>query len=62
MRVGVDFEQCEANGVCAGVAPEVFELDDDDALHVLPGEVPADSVERVTQAVDSCPKNALFIR
>ena len=35
MRVAVDRDLCEANGVCAGLAPEVFDLDDEDYLHIL---------------------------
>ena len=40
MRVAVDRDRCEANGVCAGLAPEVFDLDDEDYLHILSAEVP----------------------
>jgi hypothetical protein len=41
MRVAVDRDLCEANGVSAGLAPEVFDLDDEDYLHILAAEVPA---------------------
>ncbi|WP_033293365.1 ferredoxin [Amycolatopsis jejuensis] len=58
MEVGVDRELCEANAVCVGFAPEVFDLDDDENLVI--GPIPATQVERVSQAVASCPKNALF--
>ncbi len=59
MRVRVDLDACEANGVCVGLAPEVFELDDDDNLHVLADDVPADLLGTVRLAVRSCPKAAL---
>jgi ferredoxin len=59
MEVSVDPLICEANGVCAGIAPEVFELDDDDELHITQ---PVGALERVTHAVASCPKMALTIR
>jgi ferredoxin len=55
----VDPDVCEANGVCAGLAPDVFGLDDDDRLHILVSEVPADRAEVVRRAVRSCPKTAL---
>lgn len=61
MKVIVDPEVCEANGVCAGLAPDVFSLDDDDRLHILVSEVPADRAEVVRRAVMSCPKTALRI-
>ena len=35
MRVVVDFDLCESNAVCMAVAPEVFEVRDDDFLYVL---------------------------
>jgi ferredoxin len=59
MRVEVDRNLCEANGVCVGLAPEVFELDDDEELVIKAEEIPADRVERVSLAVARCPKNAL---
>ena len=40
MRVVVDFDLCESNAVCMGIAPEVFEVRDDDFLYVL-DETPA---------------------
>jgi ferredoxin len=59
VRVEVDHEACEANGVCAGLVPEVFDLDDDDYLHIRVSEVPSRLAERVAHAVGSCPKAAL---
>jgi ferredoxin len=59
MRVAVDRDLCEANGVCAGLAPEVFDLDDEDYLHILVAEVPAAQAGAVRSAVASCPKQAL---
>ena len=61
MEIGVDRSLCEANAVCVGLAPDIFDLDDDEELVIQPGPVPADQVERVSDAVKSCPKNALFI-
>jgi ferredoxin len=59
MRVTVDRDLCEANGVCAGLVPEVFRLDDDDELHIAEGEVPPELAGQVRLAVQSCPKTAL---
>ncbi|MDF5756428.1 ferredoxin [Spongiactinospora sp. TRM90649] len=61
MQVEVDPMVCEANGVCTGLAPEVFELDDDDELRVLLPEPPAHLADRVRHAVRSCPKAALSL-
>lgn len=30
MRVEVDRDRCEGNAVCVGIAPDLFELDDED--------------------------------
>ena len=62
MRVEVDRDACEANAVCQGLVPEVFSVDDDDRLHILVDEVPADLTDAVRHAVRSCPKAALLAR
>jgi ferredoxin len=59
MQVEVDHEACEANGVCAGLVPEVFDLDDEDYLNIVLPEVPSRLAEGVRHAVASCPKLAL---
>ncbi|WP_327047666.1 ferredoxin [Microbispora sp. NBC_01189] len=61
MRIVVDYEACEANAVCMGLAPEVFEVDDQDNLWVLVPEPPAELLDRVRHAVRSCPKAALSL-
>ena len=59
MEIRVDRDLCEANAVCCGLAPDVFELDDDEQLVIKTQEPPADRLERVSLAVARCPKNAL---
>jgi ferredoxin len=59
MRVTVDRDLCEANGVCVSLVPAVFDLDDDDYLHILVDDVPAEQADLVRRAVLSCPKIAL---
>jgi ferredoxin len=58
VKVVVEYESCEANGICAGIAPEVFDLDEGDQLNVVAQPGP-DTIDRVRQAVQSCPKVAL---
>jgi ferredoxin len=60
-EVAVDYDLCEANGICVGIAPEVFDLDDDDNLHLLATDVTVSNESRIQQAIDSCPRNALRI-
>ncbi|GAB3212766.1 ferredoxin [Nocardia sp. NPDC056611] len=59
MKVIVDFDQCEANGICVGIAPDVFDLDDDDNLHVNEVAVTEDNRKDIESSVAQCPKAAL---
>jgi ferredoxin len=61
MRVQADFDLCEANALCVGIAPETFELDDDDYLQIIDEQVWPDNESKIRQAVASCPRNALSI-
>jgi ferredoxin len=58
----VDYDECEANAVCEGILPEVFQVDDNDNLNVLNEHPPAELLDRVQEAVDMCPKRALFLK
>jgi ferredoxin len=59
MRVTVDYELCESNGICAGLLPSVFELRDDDNLYVLDESPAEDLREQLLLAVRRCPRQAL---
>jgi ferredoxin len=61
MRVVVNFDLCESNALCMAVAPEVFEVRDDDLLYVLNENPPEELREKVLAAVRVCPKNAISI-
>jgi ferredoxin len=58
MELKVDRDLCEANAVCCGLAPDVFELDDEELLVISQPFAP-ERLERVQKAVERCPKNAL---
>ena len=60
-RVVVDFDLCESNAICMQVAPEVFEVRDDDFLYIL-DETPGEDLRaKVDEAVQRCPKQAISI-
>jgi len=60
-RVVVDFDLCESNAICMQVAPEVFEVRDDDFLYVL-NETPGDDLRpKVEEAVQRCTKKAIAL-
>ncbi len=61
MRVVVDFDLCESNAICMQVAPEVFEVRDDDFLYVLQEEPDESLRPKVEEAVRRCPKQAISI-
>jgi len=61
MNIVVDFDRCESNAVCMGIAPHLFEVRDDGFLYVL-DEHPAEANRPlVAEAVDRCPTNAISI-
>lgn len=62
MRVVVDYDLCESNAVCMQVAPEVFEVRDDDFLYVLDDTPPDDLRGKVDEAVARCPKQAIAVQ
>jgi ferredoxin len=62
MRVVVDWDLCESNAICMAVAPEVFEVDDDDNLNLLQEEPSEELRPKVEEAVRRCPKQALSIQ
>lgn len=61
-KIEVDWGLCESNGVCMGVIPSVFRLEDDDTLTVLQDEVTPENEEQVLEAVRQCPRQAISIR
>lgn len=60
-KVVVDYDLCESNAICMQIAPEVFEVRDDDFLYLLT-ETPDDTLRgKVEEAVQRCPKQAIAI-
>jgi len=60
-KVVVDYDLCESNAMCMGVAPEVFEVRDDNFLYVLQDNPPDELRPKVEEAVRVCPKQAISI-
>jgi ferredoxin len=59
MRVEVDKTQCEANGLCEAIAPQVFSLGECDEVAIVADEIPLGLQQAVRDAVAACPKAAL---
>lgn len=60
-KIQVDWDLCEANGVCMGINPDIFLLGDDDMLTVLQEEVTPENESDVREAVRQCPRQAISI-
>ncbi len=61
MKIKVDFDLCESNALCEAMAPEVFELDDDDYLVVKTEETTDENIADVKRAVAACPRAAITL-
>lgn len=59
VRVIVDRDRCEGNAVCLGIAPDIFDLDDEDYAVVKTDPIPADQENLAEQAIAECPRAAL---
>ena len=60
MKVLVDMNLCQSHGECAAVAPDVFELGEDDVLRWTE-EVDEARRAEVEEAVEVCPMMAIRI-
>jgi ferredoxin len=59
MKIDADRDRCEGHGLCADVAPEVYDLDDDAMVVVLHEEVPPALERRAEAGARVCPVAAL---
>jgi len=57
-RVHVDMNLCQSHGECVYVAPDIFELGDDDVLRWRE-EIRDDEREVAQEAADACPMLAI---
>lgn len=61
MKVRVDRGKCRGHAQCVLIAPEVFDLGDDDRAVVLVEIVPPGSQAAVEDAVLMCPEAAIEV-
>ena len=59
-KVHVDMNLCQSHGECAYVAPEIFELGDDDVL-VWKAEVDPALRDKAQEAADASPMLAIRV-
>jgi ferredoxin len=59
LRVVVDRSKCTGEGICVGIAPAVFELDDEGIAVVVDPE--GAEHETIIEAAESCPSAAITV-
>ncbi len=57
-KVTVDKDKCSLCGLCASIAPDVFDMGDDSAI-VKMDPVTDEHVDAVQESIDSCPEGAI---
>ena len=61
MKVSVDLDTCDGNGVCMSICHEVFDVQED-GLHVLQEEPPEELRQQLIGAEVSCPTQAIMVK
>jgi ferredoxin len=61
VRISVDEPNCDANGVCVRLAPELFDLADRDTVEVLEPEPAQEFWPTARLAAQGCPKLAIEV-
>ena len=58
MKAKVDKSACIGCGLCAGIAPDVFRMDDDGVAEAYQDATEGNK-DAVQEAIDSCPTSAI---
>ncbi|OBJ07587.1 ferredoxin [Mycobacterium sp. 1245499.0] len=61
MKVVVDLDTCDGNGVCMSICHEVFDVRED-GLHVLQEQPPESLRDKLVGAEVSCPTRAITVQ
>lgn len=61
MKVTVDQEVCIGCGMCIDICPEVFKFNDDSKSEVIPEANLEDVKEKVEEAKEVCPVDAIVV-
>lgn len=57
--VRVDFDRCDANGTCAALMPDVFEINARGILDLLVDQVDASRADDLEEVILCCPVGAI---
>lgn len=61
VQIHFDAKHCAGHALCAAVAPDVFELDDNGYCIPPDPRVPPDLVEQALRGADACPEQAITV-
>jgi ferredoxin len=61
VHVEIDGDKCLGNGMCAALAPHVFEVDDHGDSSVLRPDNPDDEFDLLDEAKNACPAQAILV-
>lgn len=61
MKTRIDLDTCIGCGLCPSIAPDVYEMGDDDKAHAINETVPSGQEGSAQEAADSCPVSAIII-
>ena len=59
MKICINKNDCIGCGLCADIAPEVFEVDGGTAAYI--GEITDENINSAAEAADGCPVGAISI-
>ena len=59
IEVKVDFARCDANGTCAALMHDVFQIADNGLLEQVATTVPADRDQDLDEVILCCPMGAI---
>ena len=61
MKIVIDLDLCEANGLCMDVCDEVFEVTEQDVLVIHEDKMTPERTGAILEAVRLCPRGALTL-
>ena len=60
MKLNLDRDACQGHNRCYGLAPELFDVDDEGyAVLLVQGQIPAELQEKAQLCLDNCPEYAI---